>query len=804
MKFMKLFQVECKRLLQAPTTWFFFLLASFCPLLGYKAISYIAVATVTDQYLANPFWIGGLACSFLLSILALYTYHRVPKNQMEHILYSVVSPVKLHVIQTFSLFLLGWIWTILIALIYLPYTKTMTANSFSLKEYGTFFFIFYGMTIALMLMMTAFLYNLTNHVDASAIGVALLVLLGLSSWKQLSYLSYLSFVDCCFSSDFGNDSIYRMLSYSRFLWLCIFCGMWLMSLLSIRTREKKWLGSILCNLCKGYLLVPGLLLLGAGGLLFLKQPYIELDGIENYAELETYDESGNYVESQTSDASKNYVESETNDTSKNNVESQTNDESDSNTYDESDTVAGSDTDHVSEDVDTSGGMMAYTYSDKETSSSQTLTHTDIDLHFDCHKGTMTGNATFSLENLSETEQECTLSTALGCEIQSITINDIPTSFIKGNKPDLYSGNNFTFILPATKNLTVRIAYKQTPKMAADGLVNPFCEITPEYIFPTTLVPGFTDVNTDSATYSCNATLPKEMELIVEGIATKQKQANQKGLASWQLHGEGASPFFIAGNYVKLPIQNVDFPVVFYYGKNHQEEFEKLNIEQLLQDTIHYCCDHYGVLPFTEEYPLNIVMTSAHMMGGAAGSNLSYMGESFFSSINLNDQQRGANAREVIAHEIIHQWWGMQAFIMDDEDCCWTPEAFTCYATSRLMEDLYGKSYAEKYYVEKWQKDYQNLQNHFYMQHPQYQSLLSTFDYSQLENLIDTTNVYSMGPLKLKLAEQLVGGEEQMDAVLQNLFEKCQSMELPYITEQDFIDACNLSETQLQLEGENAL
>ena len=105
--------------------------------------------------------------------------------------------------------------------------------------------------------------------------------------------------------------------------------------------------------------------------------------------------------------------------------------------------------------------------------------------------------------------------------------------------------------------------------------------------------------------------------------------------------------------------------------------------------IRYCCDHYGSLPFTEEYPLNIVMTSAHMMGGAADENLSYMGESFFSSINLNDLQRGASAKEVIAHEIIHQGWVVQTLIMDPDDSCWTPEAFTCYATSRLMEELWN-------------------------------------------------------------------------------------------------------------------
>ena len=48
-----------------------------------------------------------------------------------------------------------------------------------------------------------------------------------------------------------------------------------------------------------------------------------------------------------------------------------------------------------------------------------------------------------------------------------------------------------------------------------------------------------------------------------------------------------------------------------------------------------------------------------MMGGGAADNLSYMGELFFSEDNLKAPSKGASAEEVIAHEIVHQWWGSQ-------------------------------------------------------------------------------------------------------------------------------------------------
>ena len=54
--------------------------------------------------------------------------------------------------------------------------------------------------------------------------------------------------------------------------------------------------------------------------------------------------------------------------------------------------------------------------------------------------------------------------------------------------------------------------------------------------------------------------------------------------------------------------------------------------------------------------------------------------------------------EVIAHEIIHQWWGIGQVVADPENSDWSSEALTCYATYRLMETLDGEEYAKKNYV----------------------------------------------------------------------------------------------------------
>ena len=226
----------------------------------------------------------------------------------------------------------------------------------------------------------------------------------------------------------------------------------------------------------------------------------------------------------------------------------------------------------------------------------------------------------------------------------------------------------------------------------------------------------------------------------------------------------------------------------------------MGIERLLTDTVSYCTAHYGALPYTEEYPLNLVMTSAHMMGGGAADNLSYMGELFFSEDNLKDPSKGASAEEVIAHEIVHQWWGSQCPIMDLENTDWSAEALTCYTTYRMMKEWKGADYAQQFYVDQWQTRYDDMMDQFYLRNPQYISRLSEEHQASIQALIFDASTYGKAPLQVKQAETLVGGEAAMDAILQTLFQHGGTEMPPYVTWQDFLDACGLTEDQLAVKG----
>ena len=59
--------------------------------------------------------------------------------------------------------------------------------------------------------------------------------------------------------------------------------------------------------------------------------------------------------------------------------------------------------------------------------------------------------------------------------------------------------------------------------------------------------------------------------------------------------------------------------------------------------------------------------------------------------------------------------------------------------------------------------------------------------------------YSEMPLKILKAEQLVGGEEAMDQILHDLFNRELDPMYPYLTYQNFLDTCGLTEEDLNLE-----
>ena len=54
------------------------------------------------------------------------------------------------------------------------------------------------------------------------------------------------------------------------------------------------------------------------------------------------------------------------------------------------------------------------------------------------------------------------------------------------------------------------------------------------------------------------------------------------------------------------------------------------------------------------------------------------------------------------------------------------------------------------------------------------------------------------PLKILKAEELVGGEESMDKILYGIFNRELDPMYPYLTYEEFLEACGLREEDLSL------
>jgi hypothetical protein len=69
---------------------------------------------------------------------------------------------------------------------------------------------------------------------------------------------------------------------------------------------------------------------------------------------------------------------------------------------------------------------------------------------------------------------------------------------------------------------------------------------------------------------------------------------------------------------------------------------------------------------------------------------------------------------------------------------------------------------------------------------------------RISNSLSGMRQYSEMPLKLLKAEQLVGGEDAMDQILYDLFNREIDPMYPYLTYDEFLSACGLTEEDLNL------
>ena len=132
-----------------------------------------------------------------------------------------------------------------------------------------------------------------------------------------------------------------------------------------------------------------------------------------------------------------------------------------------------------------------------------------------------------------------------------------------------------------------------------------------------------------------------------------------------------------------------FPIEFRYSAKYEPRLAGEGID-IMQEAIDYCTEHDRPAHlYAGQAVQDCAEHGVPVWRECASGTSAKWGRDYFSDQNLASPDKGADSARVLAHEIIHQWWGLGVSLADMEDANWTDEGMTTYATYRLMAELKG-------------------------------------------------------------------------------------------------------------------
>lgn len=419
-------------------------------------------------------------------------------------------------------------------------------------------------------------------------------------------------------------------------------------------------------------------------------------------------------------------------------------------------------------------------------------------------GTVTGRAAYRFLNASGQAQTAAFGITPGYTVSSVKANGADVPFSVGDYQE-FNEAMLEVEIPAAEDVELVVEYGGFPQESRNmSEMQGSAEISGEYIClqNAALAPRLMNVMPDEGMYpaTIEITLPKGMTVIPFCASEAEIVTEyEDGTATWRYEDNGTGGILYAGDYICEEIEAGGITIEFYYGRKHQSVMESAGAVDAVRAVVDYCTEHYGPLSFGMGNTLKLIQSRV-TGGGYAADGASLLDEADFTAANLGDTGKGAGSGEVMIHELVHQWWGLaNMFDSSNETDPWSAEGLTVYTTYRIVKELYGEDYAKQYYIDQWQQEVDDYYLNFYVRNPEYLKRLP--EEKRLEVLGSLTHVrqYCEMPLKILKAEQLVGGEEAMDKILYELFNRELDPYNPYLTYQNFLDACGLGEEDLNLD-----
>ena len=420
---------------------------------------------------------------------------------------------------------------------------------------------------------------------------------------------------------------------------------------------------------------------------------------------------------------------------------------------------------------------------------------------DTAAGTVSGTARFSFQNTSGGEQTAYFGINPGYKVTAVRANGADVPFAVGSYQE-YNEALLEVTLPAQGEIELQVDYGGFPQESMPTMQGGK-ELSADYLCleNAALSPRLTNILPDENQYptTIEITLPEAMIAIPFRAGEAEVVAeHDDGTRTWRYTSTGTGGILYAGDYVRQDIQAGGMTIAFYYGRRHQAVMEAAGAAEAVRAVVAYCTEHYGPLSFAAGGTLKLIQSRV-AGGGYATSGASLLDEADFTAANLADPDKGAGAGEVMIHELVHQWWGLgNMFDTADTSSPWSAEGLTVYTTYRIVKALYGEDYARAHYIDQWQRSVDDYYLSFYVRHPEYLARLPEDRRLAITNSLSYVRQYCEMPLKILKAEQLVGGEAAMDRILSALFNRELDPAYPYLTYQDFLDACNLTEEDLSL------
>ena len=432
----------------------------------------------------------------------------------------------------------------------------------------------------------------------------------------------------------------------------------------------------------------------------------------------------------------------------------------------------------------------------------TFVHRSAQVFPDTSAGTVTGRASYQFQNTSGQEQSIFFGVNPGYTVSNVQANGADVPFTVSDYQE-YNEALLEVTIPDEEAVELTMEYSGFPQESVPTMQGGK-ELSDEYLCleNSALSPRVMNVMPGEAGYpaTIEITLPASMIAIPFGPSEAEVLSeNDDGTRTWRYEHNGAGGILYAGDYVREDIEAGGLTIEFYYGRKHQTVMEAAGAVDAVKAVVDYCTEHYGTLSFGTGETLKLIQSRV-AGGGYASNGASLLDEADFTVANLGDTNKGAVPGETFIHELVHQWWGLgNMFDTPEEDSPWSSEGLTVYTTYRIVKELYGEDYAQKNYVDQWQQAVDDYYLNFYVRNPEYLAMLPETERLSISNSLSSVRKYSEMPLKILKAEQLVGGEEAMDQILHDLFNRELDPTYPYLTYQDFLDACGLTEEDLSLD-----